>query len=96
MGRPKTMRLSCDKVDNSRDITSSYVQGEKIKKMLKASSYSINKDEVVVQLENAVMDLDHACYLVDLLSRVNTAKAYDIVLKHGISKLNLNKLKSYV
>jgi len=94
MGRARTMRLSCDKVENSTDVASSYVKGERIKKMLKAASYEAKKDEVVVKLANSVMSLEHACYHVDLLNRVHTAKAYDIVIKDGVSKLNFNKLKS--
>lgn len=93
MGRPRTMRLSCDKVDNSTDVASSYIQGEKIKKMLRAASYEVRRDELAVKLDNVIMDLEHACYQVDLLNRVHTAKAYEIVSKHGVSKLNFNKIK---
>jgi len=94
MGRPRTVRLSYEKVENSTDVASSYVKGERIKKMLKAASYESKKDEVVVKLANVVMSLEHACYHVDLLSRAYTAKAYDIVCIGGVSSLNFSKLKN--
>ena len=94
MARTRTMRLSYEKVENSTDVTSSYVKGEKIKKMLKAAAYEDKKHDLVVKVGNAIMNLEHACYQIDLLSRVNTTKAYEIVIKDGISKLDFSKLRS--
>lgn len=92
MGVNNKIRLSSDK-DNSTDIASSYVKGEKIKKMLKAASYESQKGEMVVKLDKMIMSLEHACYHIDLLSRANTNKAYDLVCNGGVSKLNLNRIK---
>jgi hypothetical protein len=93
MARTRTMRLSYEKVDNSTDVASSYVKGERIKKMLKAASYVGHKDDVFVDIDKVTMYLEDACYQVDLLSRNHTNKAYDLVMNEGISKLNFNKIK---
>lgn len=96
MGKTRAIRLSSDKADNSTDVASSYVRGERIKKMLKAASYEDSKGGIVVNLSRITMDLELACYHVDLLNRSNTIKAYELALKEGVSKLNLSKInKSY-
>lgn len=81
-----------DRSESSTDIASSYVKGEKIKKMLKAGSYQGSKGELLVKLSNVIISLELACYQVDLLGRDSTNKAYDLAMKEGISKLNLNKI----
>lgn len=93
MGKIRTMRLSYEKVDNSTDIASSYVKGERIKKMLKAASYVGHKGDIFVDVDKVTMHLEDACYQVDLLSRTSTTRAYDLVINEGISKLNFNKIK---
>jgi hypothetical protein len=93
MARTKTLRLSCDRSDTSTDLVSSYVQGERIKKMLKAISREDKKHDLVVDLDKTTMSLELACYQVDLLSRAHTTKAYNLVMNEGISKLNFNKIK---
>jgi hypothetical protein len=94
MGRTKAMRLSCDKVDNSTDVASSYVKGQKIKKMLKAISFEDSKGDIVVSLNKITMCLDDAYYRIDLFSRDQTNEAYELVCKEGILSLKLVKIKS--
>lgn len=92
MSKPRTVRMASDRTENPKDIASSYIKGERIKKMLKAASYEGPKGEVLVKLDKITISLDLVCYQVDLLSRINTNKVYEIVCSDGISKLNFNKL----
>ena len=87
MAKTRAIRLSSDKSDNSTDVASAYIKGEKIKKMLKSVSYEDSKGEIVVNLNKMTMDLEFACYHVDLLNKSNTIKAYELVVKEGVSKL---------
>ena len=94
MAKTRAIRLSYDKLDNSRDVASSYVKGQKIKNMLKEISFEDDKGEIVVSLNKITMCLDDACYRIDLFSRDQTNKAYDLVCKEGILSLKLVKIKS--
>lgn len=96
MAKVRSIRLSYYnyKVENPTDIASSYIKGEKIKKMLKAISFEDSNGEIVVSLNKITMCLDDAYYRVDLFSKDQTNKAYKLVCKEGILSLKLVKIKS--